>query len=174
MRTAPTTLLVLAVLSVAAMALPAAAGVLKVAPSGGTHTDLQAALDEAADGDIVLVDTALAFGPGDPPALITGKGLTLVGDGASRAQMPVTIVEGVPAGSTLVLRNLAFQPGPVDPLFGGLLDLRSCAGTVLVEDCAADGEDIVGVDGGKGGPGLSGPGVGCDGSRGRARRSRRP
>ena len=39
MRTAPTTLLVLAVLSVAAMALPAAAGVLQAAPSGGTPTD---------------------------------------------------------------------------------------------------------------------------------------
>lgn len=132
----------------------ALADVLRVAPPGmGTHTTLQAAVADAADGDIVLIDPGHDLGTA--PVLISGLGLVLVSDGMSRAELPATTITDLPQSSTLILRGLAFRSGVVDSFFGGLLDLDNCAGPVLIEDCVIAGVDGTGVDGKNGGPGLA-------------------
>ena len=113
--------------------VPAArAEVLVVAPSG--FTTVQAAVDAAASGDVILVR-----GGAGGTFTVAGKSLTLVGDGGTDAAcvMPQlfgnvmgqgsqhNVVSGIGAGGVVVLRGL---------LLSGL-EVTDVQGTVWVEDC---------------------------------------
>lgn len=113
-----------------------------VALAGVTVVDLsspapvpQAALDAAADGDILL----LKPGAADAGSTLTlsGKGLTLVADGGT-VELGRFIASAVPAGHQVTLRGLTFAPlsaaKPYDRR--GSLEVQDCAGSVWIEDCS--------------------------------------
>ena len=74
-----------------------------VAPSGGTHTTLQAAANAAASGDLILV---IKDGAGE--TRIAGKALTILGVGASPEIGPLTWTQH-PKGQRSRLRNLILR-----------------------------------------------------------------
>lgn len=123
------------------LAAPAAAGqVLVVDDDGGPgvdHTDLQAAIDAAASGDVILVKDGL-YGA----ITVAGKGVTVVAeaDAVARVDGPWTVLN-LPAGELTVLRGLSTAtPG------GHGATVRNCAGAVWLEDCtivAAHGSGIL-------------------------------
>jgi len=123
-----------------ALAAPALAGVLIVDPNGfGDYRTIQAGIDAAGNGDIVLVR------PIDnccETATIAGKSLTLVADvgaGEPTARLDLTI-SGVPAGGQVVVRG--FRPTTTASSDSGILLVQDCAGAVWIEDCAFKGEDF--------------------------------
>ncbi|HZL99042.1 MAG TPA: hypothetical protein VFD43_02220, partial [Planctomycetota bacterium] len=105
-------------------ALPAFAGVIVVAPSGGAFTSLEDSVDAAIEGDTILVK------PGVVPSgfvFVDGKSLTIVGD----APTPVHAAENLSiwnlaAGQHVTLRNLTLRQST----------LLSNAGSVWIEDCS--------------------------------------
>jgi len=125
---APTLLLLVVLLSPAA----AARGqVWTVDDDGGAdYTDIQAAVDAAADGDVILVASGLYA-----PFGVSAKGVSVVADGEQTALLTgqVTIAD-LPACGTVVLRRLSTSAPS-----GHGLDVRDCAGSVLVEECAFRG-----------------------------------
>jgi hypothetical protein len=143
-------------LALAALIPPAQVNVLRVAPggAGGAHADVQSALDAAVDGDIVLVDSTFVSAGAPEAAVIDGLSVTVIGDGPTRPVLPVITVRNLPAGGQVVLRHLEVVSEPADPFTGGVVAIRDCAGTVLVEDCRIAGFDSEGINGGNGGPGL--------------------
>jgi hypothetical protein len=97
---------------------------------------LQAAVDAAADGDILL----LKPGSIDLGSTITidGKGLALIADGVG---VPIgrIIVKNLPAGRQVTLRGLTIgKPGQSSTtLHTGALEVRDCVGGIWIEDCVA-------------------------------------
>lgn len=124
---------------VACLLPAAAADVIVVDPAGGPGGPLlQAALDAAQPGDILLLKpgdyTALA------PAHVSGKGLALVGDpDENPVKLPALLADGVPAGEALVVGGLMIEP----PYEGGwdFLFRLTGEGTLWVQDCEARGMD---------------------------------
>ena len=134
-------------LTLSLLALPVGAQqVLVVDEAGapGSFPDLQAAVDAAVDGDVLLVRPGTYSG-----FEIDGLSFTVVGDG------PGVIVEEKPAGlfvgDTLVVRDLASgrraNIAGLDleievPIFGvvfppaGIL-VEDCAGSVLITNCTS-------------------------------------
>ena len=88
---------------------------------GTDFTSFSAAFAAAADGDIVIVKPGTYF-EFLPPA-VSGKGLTVVADGA--VTMPPVWIQDVAAGQAFTLRG-----------FGGTgyVNLDDCAGTVWLEE----------------------------------------
>ena len=114
---------------------------------GGTHTDFQRALDEAENGDLVLLRSDVTNGPSQG-FVVRGKGLTLLGERARRRLGGPSSyfcegslrIEGVPADAVFVLRNLRFESecpssfgGPGD--VPGALRILDTEGSVWIEDC---------------------------------------
>jgi len=126
----------------AALAPPAAAGVIVVDPSGGgDFTDPSQALAAAVSGDIVILK------PADYTTTtlfldVDGKALVIAGDGGGPVTIPSLQVHNVPAGGTFVLRHLTFQPNTFTALTGKTVLIDHCAGNVHIEDCT-----IAGIDG---------------------------
>jgi hypothetical protein len=128
-----------ALLSLLALAPAARAGVIVVdAGGGGMHTDLQAAVDAAQDGDVLLVKSGLyaSFAVND-------KALAIVGDaGAQVSVIGAVRVRNLAAGKSFLLANLDASG---DPLASGTnrygLFVTDCAGHVRVEDGAFLGAD---------------------------------
>lgn len=114
----------------------ASAGIIVVDPLGAPGAPLlQQALNTASDGDIVLVRAGSYLAP--TPFVVQGKGLTIARDSASAVQVAPFSIQGVPAGSTFVLRgfqiiapSIALTP-PV-----AAVAARLCAGRVWLDDCA--------------------------------------
>lgn len=130
-------------LALAALLAPhGRADVLKVAPTGGTHTDLQQAVDDALDGDIIVVAQEYSSSA-DPAALviIDGKSLTLVSDGPQRRTIPSTSVRNLPGTGQVVLRNLEMVASTLWVFLGAPLAVSDCAGAVFVEDCLVQGNE---------------------------------
>ena len=108
------------------------------ASGGGDFTDLQAAVDAAAEGDTILVRRPADGTAGQPrfgPVVIEGKSLALVS--ARRGELVVGPIEvrGLGPGQAVVLSGLT-----VNEISSGLdgrvaLSVRDCAGTVRVQDC---------------------------------------
>ncbi|HKX46802.1 MAG TPA: hypothetical protein VJP77_08870, partial [Planctomycetota bacterium] len=101
----------------AALALALAPAVLSaqqvhvVAPAPGPgvdFTDLQAAVDAAAPGDVVLVQGGAGWS-----ATIEGKGLTLTGDVGPMPQIDALAIRFVPAGQRAVVRGCSSLQSPV-------------------------------------------------------------
>jgi hypothetical protein len=154
----------------------------------GDFSTLQGAVDAAATGDVIIVqstDTLLS-----DFTLIDGKGLTVVGRTLPSPHVPAMGVRNVPLGATVTLRRLTISASLLEI---GLV-LEDCPGTVFVEDTVVfgssgdpvfpEGETGVRVDhcdgvvigrgevhGGHGesslflGSGVGGVGLECDGGQ---------
>lgn len=96
---------------------------------------LQAAIDSAHDGDILLLE------PGDyttvhpQPYLIQDKTLALVGDGS--VVLPGIVVEDLAERRYVVLRGLTVQTS--DTIGGPACQVAACEGVVWAEDCRFTG-----------------------------------
>jgi hypothetical protein len=112
------------------------------AAGGGDFTDLQAAIDFAADGDVLLVRD----GSYDAPT-ISARDLVLVADaGATAILNGATFVGALGQDQTLVLSGLELQGGIYDPA----LSCYACEGSVRIQDCLVrgwDGEEFIGDTG---------------------------
>jgi len=133
----------------------ASAGVLVVDAAGGPGTDftgLQAAIDAATSGDVLLVRSGTYDG-----ITIDGKGLVIVADTGATVDVGPdlfsnSVVKNLPAGQTVALRGLSFDSfWPIaggDLLVGFTLHLHDCAGAVWVEDCTVvSGQPSLRVEG---------------------------
>lgn len=129
---------VLPVLALVALHSPLAArsDVLVVDAAGGPgshHTQIQAAVEAAASGDLLLVRSGTYA-----PFAIHGKALTVVADLDADVRVAgEMVVRFTPAGQAVHLRGLASELGAQRGLRG--LVLGANVGAVLVEDCALAG-----------------------------------
>jgi hypothetical protein len=139
MRSAP---LVAAVLLVAAVAR---ADVIVIDPGSGSGAPaLSDALDDAAPGDVILLQAGNYDQPN--PFVIT-KGLTLLpAPGAGRIALRFVTITGVGAGHTAVLRGFDINGFQIYDTRPGLL-IEDSPGTAWIEDCH--------IFGGNGFPALS-------------------
>lgn len=123
------TLLLAAFLSCGLGRVPHAQAVVNVDPTGagGAFTDLQAAVDAAADGDLLL----LASGTyGD--VTIDGRSLALAArPGASPSIEGRVIVRNVGATQSVELSGLLVEASLAQPV----VSIRSCAGPILIQEC---------------------------------------
>lgn len=137
-----------AVLVLAATAL--AQAVHTVDPVGGDFATIQAALDAAAPGDIVLVTG------GSHENVVIQKGVVLVGAGGGFitkaaagpgvAQPPLRVV-GIPAGESVVVAGLTVFT--VTSGATAAVEVSGCAGAVWLQDLFVDsyGSDALVVEG---------------------------
>jgi hypothetical protein len=116
----------LCLLAVFSLALPCAhAGVLTIGGPAPTHPTLQAAVDAAVDGDVILVKQSI---PGN--LLVYGKGISIVADSVAELFWYGSLeIQNLPAGSTLLLAGFRFQPTASPSLI-----ITACAGAVRVQD----------------------------------------
>jgi hypothetical protein len=119
----------------AVLASPALADVLEV-PSG--FVTIQAAVNAASVGDIVLV------APGTyAESVLVGRGLTIAADGGVVTLRRVEI-SGLPAGQAVVLDGLVIDARGAQPLLGAGYEEAVFAhddvGAVRVQDCTLFGE----------------------------------
>lgn len=98
---------------------------------GSDHTDLQAAVDAAADGDLVLVRSG-AYGQ----LTIAGRSLTIAADAGATATVERSVsISGVPPGGRVVVSNLdVLVP---NQMLAPSWSLSDNEGVVLLEDCSA-------------------------------------
>jgi hypothetical protein len=104
------------------------ADVLLVSAAGepGAFVNLAAAVTAAVDGDIILVKQ----GTGGPAVTVSGKAITIAGfDPANPPFLAKLILEGVPAGKTLVVSDVVLSTTS-----GGVI-VRDNAGTVWAHGC---------------------------------------
>ena len=141
MRSHPIPALILPVVAlVLQLAVPARAGVVVVDPQGAPGGQLlDAAIQAAHDGDILLVK------PGDyvsmhPQAYGLGfRSLTLVADGGgSPIRLPGVEVSSLPSTGRVHLRGFELRPEDTNYDRSGLA-VEWCDGIVVVEDCALRG-----------------------------------
>lgn len=119
----------------ACLAVPAsfASQQVHVVGPGQEYTSLQAAIDAAGDGDVILVKEGH-----HPTAAIDGKGLAIVADDPADLgfhRIGTLVISNLPVGRTVHVRGFQFSEAA-----SVLQRLRvsDCAGAVLVEDCQLD------------------------------------
>ena len=135
----PLASLALVLAALVALATPAVADVIVVDPSGGGDaTDLSAAIQSAQNGDILILRPA-DYTLSSPFVECHFRAIVIVGDPSGTVTLPPTFVSNVPAGGTLVLRNLTFQPNSLAGLAGGTLVINGNAGNVHIENCSVPG-----------------------------------
>jgi len=141
----PSRLRLAAPLVAIAFAAAAAADVLVVEepPGAGSYGTIQAAVDDAADGDVILV----RYGSidGYPGFFVNGKAIDVVGE-PGFGQRPVVAgsvrVTNVPAGKRVLLSGLDVHGVTSSALYAGYgLWAFSNDGRVRVQDCALVGAD---------------------------------
>jgi len=128
----------LSVLSFAALFARGASADVHVVSAfgGGDFTSLQAAVDAAADGDVLLVRDGTYAG-----FTLFGKGLTVAAEPGQAPQVTTTIrVDSVPAGSSVVLAGLSVSTSYTTDLtkVHGLV-VNQCSGAVRVQECSLTG-----------------------------------
>lgn len=146
MPSRPTSLASLVLLALTLLAPLGAAGVIVVdAEGGGDFVDLQAAIDAASDGDLLLLkgSSTLSYGP----FVIDGKSLALHGDdNGSVARVPSGVIRNLSAEQSVALRQVfLFQLSLDDDTLPTLL-ITDCAGQVSVENCAVFGRTENGLE----------------------------
>ncbi|HVQ26270.1 MAG TPA: hypothetical protein VMV01_13880, partial [Planctomycetota bacterium] len=120
-----------------ALSPAARAGVLVVdGPAGSGYPNVQAAVDAATNGDVILVRQG-----GGGLFTIAGKSLTVIADRGADAACTTELAQGNPMGGSLnnVVRDIG--PGGVVVLRGlllGGLEISNVQGTVWVEDCTVE------------------------------------
>ncbi len=137
----PKSLLLVALALLLPLPLAAQAQVWVVDDGGGPGVDfttVQAAVDAAADGDLVLVRSGVY-----QEMVIDGKALTVVEDVGAESTIGATIVRNLAASQTVELRGLfLFDFGPV-------LRLENNQGRVWIEDvkieCFASSSASIGI-----------------------------
>ena len=122
----------LAALTLVCLALPnQAQSVLVVDGSGGPgkFASIQAAVDAAVDGDVVLVKPAPS-----PylPFTVDGKWLSIAADGGTADVFPPVVVQNVASTQSVTLQGLRIRSVQAAGFFLNIVD---CAGPVLVQDC---------------------------------------
>ena len=98
--------------------------------ASGTFLDIQAAVDVAADGDLILVKTGSYGG-----FVVNAKALSIMAD--SGAVVVVTSFAGVfntVAGQHVVFSDLIFR----GLAFSALVTLDNCVGPILIQDCQVE------------------------------------
>ena len=119
------------------LAPAAAASVLVVSAGGGPGVDftsVQAAVDAAADGDVLLV-VGVSTSHIDEVLAMPDKGLVIMGLSSpffGKPQVGRLNLPGLSAGRSVIVRGLSVGPVQVD----------GCAGAVLLEDCAIGGGQV--------------------------------
>jgi hypothetical protein len=126
----------------------ASAGVIVVAAGGGgSFTDIQPAVNAAANGDTILVK------PGTYTTFtINAKGLTVVGDVGTISVAGRVLIENLSAAQAVTLANIKATGGPG---FTNALQVEDCAGAVRFVACHWFGGDD--------GPGMGPNGAGVGG-----------
>jgi hypothetical protein len=118
-------------------AAPARADVLVVDASaggtGGTYRTLQAAVDAATDGDVVLVHEGFY----DETVVLPDRALVITSAADEEALLRQLVLDGLSSSRTVVLRGLTVSPGVVGPVQALLL--HNAAGAVRVDSCSFDG-----------------------------------
>jgi len=119
-----------ALVAVFAIALPAAADVLTVGPpgSGAQFAQIQAAIDAAADDDVILVK------PGSYQAIALDKSVRILADGTGTVRVPTVAIANTAAGGETVLSGVTIDVHPA-------VRLSDCAGTVVLEDIHISGDE---------------------------------
>lgn len=145
-RSRATRLAVLA-LAIASFTLPVRAGdVVVIAPLGGDGVALlQAAIDAAADGDIIILRDGNYLAPDSTPFVIDGKGVSVVVDeGHGRLFVRGFRVVDTPPGSLVLLRGLEMRGWDLGTQVQHLpLRAVDVEGALWVEDCTLLGEQGV-------------------------------
>lgn len=125
--------------SIALLVLTAAvsADVVVVEPGGpvGTLPTVQAGVDAAGEGDMVLVRSSSGFAQA---VVIDGKSLQLVADTGFAPRVQQIVVRNVDAGQSVLVRGVDVGGAGAFPVGDGVL-LESNAGPVRLEDLTAQG-----------------------------------
>jgi hypothetical protein len=110
---------------------------------GGDFTELDLAITVAQPGDTVLVKPGNYFGPLNPfgEALIIDKALTVVGDVGGPPLVPVTYIQNLDPGETVIIRNMSFVDSPTAGVNAPSVHIRDNQGTIVFEDCIFSGEE---------------------------------
>lgn len=117
-----------------------AADVLVVdAAGGGAFTTIQAAVDMALDGDIVLVRAGTY--PGD--VVIDARTLTLVGEGDPQVAGHL-VIQNLDTSDVVQLSGFVVTPSGGALAYQGALDIRFARGRVRVQDCELRGASAEG------------------------------
>jgi len=114
---------------------PAQAGVTVVDASSPVPV-VQAAVDAAANGDILLVQPGEI--DGGSTITIDGKALTLIADGDT-VPLGRLIVKNLPAGQQVTLRGFTLGKPALSftTAFAGQLEVLDCVGSVWIESCTS-------------------------------------
>src|SRR6185436_1169764 len=99
---------------------------------------LQAALNAAQDGDVLLVRAGTYTGV--TQMSVAGKGVTVINDSGAPLQLSPLGITGVPASSTFAVRGITITAQPL--LFAAspaAIAADQCAGTIWLEDCVLNG-----------------------------------
>ncbi|MEM6674240.1 MAG: hypothetical protein AAF726_15450 [Planctomycetota bacterium] len=125
-------------------AAPLHADVLVVDASGtGSYTSVQAAVDDSAAGDIVLVRGGVY--PGS--VTIAARSVTVVSEDAAVIAGRL-YVRDLGASDVVLLSGLVVDPPddtfPFDDTYEGAFDVRNCLGRVRAQDCEFDATGLLG------------------------------
>ena len=117
-----------------------AQSILRVEPTGagGAYLDIQAAIDAASPGDLVLVETGTY-----PGFSVSGKGLTVAADSGAVVEVDdFSGIGSVPFGSEVVLSGMTitFEPALFQMFPFDALAIGNCQGHVLLQDMTIVGE----------------------------------
>src|SRR5690606_35628687 len=111
--------------------------VVDAAGGSGGHTTIQAAVDAASDGDVVLVR------PGTYGALdIQAKGIAVLADpgpSGARPRVERVAVWSIAAAQRVTLRGLEIRQTPGFFAPPEALSVAGCSGELVVEDCEVFG-----------------------------------
>lgn len=111
--------------------------ILTVGPSGAMFTQIQDAIDAAADGDVILVQ------PGTYAGIVVDKPLRILGDGTGlvfiqSAQPQGARILNLPANEELVLSGVRVEGAPAFLTDDYAVEVLDCAGTVVLHDVTVD------------------------------------
>lgn len=135
--------------ALALLAIPASAGVLVVDVTGGPgsqFTQIQPAVQAAAEGDVILVRSGSYN-----PVFLGDKSLTIQADGGASLVDPNfgggggLSIANLSAGKRIVLRGLQFI-GQLDfgnGVFSTSMIAQNCAGTLWIDTCKSNSQVVV-------------------------------